>query len=163
MKNSFFYAAKTAVYLLLISGLFIACDNSTDSDHDDDQEQEPVGLRIKSFENETVGQTVIELSDGAVTGKISIEVDSTKQYVVIFLDEEGTEFQVDGREHSINFGQTNTNASIEIFQSTEFAFPSPFRVTGNSVGNAELKLTLFHEDAPELVSPGLPIEVTSSN
>ena len=147
MKNSFFYAAKTAVYLLLISGLFIACDNSTDSDHDDDQEQEPV----------------VELSDGAVTGKISIEVDSTKQYVVIFLDEEGTEFQVDGREHSINFGQTNTNASIEIFQSTEFAFPSPFRVTGNSVGNAELKLTLFHEDAPELVSPGLPIEVTSSN
>lgn len=160
MKKSFIYAAKSALYILLISGLFVACDNSTGSD---DHEQEPVGLRIKSFENEIVGDTIIELSAGSVTGNITIEIDSTKQYVVIFLDEDGTEFQVDGAEHSINFGQTNAIASIEIFQSSEFAFPTPFRVTGNSEGTTDLTVTLFHEGAAELVSPGLPIEVTSSN
>lgn len=160
MKNSFFYAAKTAVYLLLISGMFISCDNSTGSDHDDDHEQEPIGVRIKSN-----GQGVLEYiahqSNSTTTGSLSVTNGNTNSYTVVFLDEDLDEFTPEPDEHTITFSGATSIATFGNINSD--TAPFSFDVTGTAEGSSTFRLTMNHQGAAEFVTVDLPISVTSSS
>lgn len=160
MKNlSFLHAAKTALLFLLIAGLTISCDNSTGND---DDEQEPVGLRVKQFDNNINGATVVEVSGGVVAGSIDITTGTTSQFIVVFLDEDGEEFQPEIEEHSVDFtvasGQSNASVAVP-FSDVE---PYTFQVTGNNVGSSLLIITLLHEGAAEFLTPDITIQVSEN-
>jgi hypothetical protein len=157
MKNSFTHAAKTALYLLLITGLFAACSNSTGSD---DHEQEPVGIRIKSN-----GQGVLEYiahpSNSTTTGSLSVTNGSTNSFTVVFLDEDLDEFTPEPDEHSITFSGAGNIAVFGNINSD--SAPFSFDVTGTAEGSSTFKLTMNHQGAAEFVTVDLPISVTTSS
>lgn len=160
MKNSFIHAAKTALYLLLISGLFIACDNSTGSDHDDDHEEEPIGIRIKSG-----GQTILEYlanqTNNTVTGSLSVSNGSTSSFTVVFIAEDLDEFTPEPDEHSITISGATTIATFGNINSD--SAPFSFDVTGTAEGSSTFRLTMNHQGAAEFVTVDLPISVTSTS
>jgi len=157
MKNSFIYAAKTALYFLLITGMFAACSNSTSSE--EEEEQEPIGIRIKSS-NQTVLEYIANPTNTTTTGTISVASNSTTSFTVLFLDEELNEFTPDPAEHSIVFsGATNIATFSNISADSS---PFSFDVSGISAGTSNFVVTMNHQGAPEFVTIELPISITAT-
>jgi len=155
MKNSLIHAAKSALFLLLVTGLFAACSNSTGSDHDD--EQEPIGFKIK--QNGLV--VIAEPTTSSKTDSLTVSEGSTTTFTVVFIDEDGDEFTPDPDEHSITL-ETQSSIISFININSDVA-PFSFDVVAQSVGTGTFDLKMLHEGAAEFTRPGLPFEVTSSN
>ncbi len=157
MKNYTFI--KTALLAFFATTLLISCSNSTGSD---EHEQEPVGLRVKTFENNVTGSTVLEIQNGMVSDSIFVTHSNTNQYKVVFLDEDGEEFLPDIEEHTVDFtiteGETVATALIP-FSGVE---PFTFQIRGDELGEASLIIDLKHEGSTEFLSPKITIKVVAN-
>lgn len=154
MKTSFIYAAKAALYLLLLTGIFAACSNSTSSE----EEQEAVGLRVKQN-----SQTVLEQNaSGDVTGSLSVASQTSTTFTVFFVDEDGAEFTPEPiEEHTITFSPAS--AIISITNVNHDSAPFSFDLEAQDVGNTTFTVTLNHQGAAEFVTSAFSVEVTGSN
>lgn len=155
MKNSFIYAAKTALYLFLLTGLFAACSNSTGSE---EEEQEPVAIRVKLD-----GQTVVERNNetSTTTGTLTLTAGSTSTFTVLFVDETGAEFTPDPEEHSI---LVSSSSGIVTFANVNSeTAPFSFNAQANEVGTTTFQIVMNHVGAPEFTAAGLPLEISASN
>ena len=157
MKTSFIHAAKTALFLLLLTGLFAACSSSTGAD--DDDEQEPVAIRVKLN-----NQTVLEKNNETqtTTGSLSLTNGTSTTFTVLFVDDLGAEFTpVPLDEHSIVL---SGGASVVTFSNVNSdSAPFSFEVTAQNTGNATFQIVMNHVGAPEFTATDLPIVVTDPN
>ncbi len=137
MKKSFIQAAKTALYLLLVTGMFAACSNSTGSD--DDDHQDPEGFRLKLN-----GQTVVEqLPNGTLTGEFEMTPgEETALITIFFLDDDGDEFQPDEPEFSL--GAVFDPTGIAEFEQHAADGTWGFHIHAESEGITNLTLQLMH-------------------
>ena len=150
-KLSFLNATKTLSLILFSTLIFISCDNSTG--HDDDQEQEPVGLRVKLN-----GQTVSErTATGTTTGNLTLTVGNSSSFTVLFVDEDGDEFTPEVEEHSIVVTASGTQFTVASVNSD--SAPFGFSLTGVTSGNSTVSITMNHEGAPEFGPILLPVVV----
>lgn len=156
MKKSFIYAAKAALYTILLTGLFAACSNSTSSD-DHGHEEEPVGFRIKQNNQTVVEQT----ATGPISGQISITAGSSSTFTVLFVSEDGDEFTPDVDEHSITVTSDDTIFSITNINVD--TAPFSFTISGNDEGTGSFDLNMLHEGAAEFTRLDIPVEVTAAN
>ena len=155
MKTSFIHAAKTALLLLLVTGLFTACSNSTSSE---EEEQEPVAIRLK-LDNQTVLERNNETS--TTTGSLTLTNGSTSTFTVLFVDESGTEFTLDPEEHSI---VVSGGSSVVTFTNINSdTAPFSFDATATSEGQATFQIVMNHVGAPEFTASNLPVVVNSAN
>ena len=153
MKKSFIYAAKSALCVILLTGIFNACSNSTSSE----EEQEPIGLNAKLN-----GQTVVNQLNNTVQGSIQITEGQTISLTVLFVDEDGVEFTPDPDEHSILVESNTSIISSSNISSDEVPFSFDLSASGNGQGNS-IVITMNHEGAPEFVSRDLPVVVSASS
>ncbi len=156
MKNSLIHAAKSALFLLLVTGLFAACSNSTSSE--EEEEQEPIAIRVKQN-----GQTVVERNNetNTTTGTLTVNQGTTTSFTVLFVDENGVEFTPEPDEHSIDVSSTSP---IIIFSNVNSeSAPFGFDVQAQDTGAATFQIVMNHVGSPEFTASGLPLEVTSSN
>ncbi|MFY0684908.1 MAG: hypothetical protein JXR20_10185 [Balneola sp.] len=156
MKKSFIYAAKAALYAIILTGTFAACSNSTSSD-DHEHEEEPVGFRIKQNNQTIVEQTATQ----PITGTISVTARSSSTFTVLFVSEDGDEFTPDVDEHSITVTTEDTIFSITNINSS--TAPFSFTITGNDEGTGSFDLKMLHEGAAEFTRLDIPVEVTAAN
>lgn len=154
MKTSFIHAAKTALFLLLVTGLFTACDNSTGSE---EEEQEPVGYRVK-LNNQTV---IEETASSPRTGTLSVTQGTTTTFTVVFIDEEGAEFTPEPEEHSITL--TSQSGIVTFTNINSDTAPFSFDVVAQDTGTGTFELNMLHEGAAEFTRLGIPVEVTASS
>ena len=160
MKNSFTHAAKTALYLLLITGLFAACSNSTGSE---EEHNEPEGFRLKMN-----GQTVVEqLPDADLTGEFELEPgEETALITIFFIDHDGDEFQPDEPEYSLG-AEFEEDGIAEFEQHAEDGKWS-FHIHAESEGITDLTLMLMHNGHSDFDTQEIHVHVeaastTSSN
>lgn len=153
MRKSFTYAAKTALYVLLLTGLFAACSNSTSSD-DDDHHSEPAGFVLKLN-----GQNVVtQLPEGTVTGEFELEPgDETALITIFFLDEDGDEFQPDEPEYSLN-AEFEDEGIAEFEQHAEDGKWS-FHIHAEAEGITEMTLMLMHNGHSDFDTQGIHVHV----
>lgn len=155
MKTSFIHAAKTALFLLLVSGLFVSCDNSTGSE---DEEQEPIAIRVKQN-----NQTVLEKNNetNTTTGTLSLTNGTTTSFTVLFVDEAGAEFTPDPEEHSIVL---SGGSSVVTFANVNSdTAPFSFDAQATSVGQATFQIAMNHVGTAEFTATNLPVVVNSAN
>ncbi|XWN35858.1 MAG: hypothetical protein ROO71_07805 [Balneola sp.] len=155
MKNSFIHAAKTALYLLLVTGLFAACSNSTGSD--DDDHSDPEGFRLKLN-----GQTVVEqLPDATVTGGFELEPgQETALITIFFLDHDGDEFQPDEPEFSL--GAEFEDEGIAEFEQHAEDGKWSFHIHAEAEGITEMTLMLMHNGHSDFNTQGIHVHVESA-
>ena len=155
MKNSLIHAAKSALLLLLVTGLFAACSNSTSSD--EDEHNEPEGFRLKMN-----GQTVVEqLPDGNVTGEFELEPgEETTLITIFFIDHDGDEFQPDEPEYSL--GAEFEDAGIAEFEQHAEDGKWSFHIHGEAEGITEMTLMLMHNGHSDFDTQGIHVHVESA-
>lgn len=153
MKNSFIHAAKTALFLLLITGLFAACSNSTSSE--DDDHSEPAGFVLKLN-----GQNVVTQSPGSttVTGEFELETgEETALITIFFLDEDGDEFQPDEPEFSL--GAEFEDEGIAEFEQHEEDGKWKFHIHAEAEGITEMTLMLMHNGHSDFETQEIHVHV----
>jgi hypothetical protein len=162
MKKSFIYAAKVALYSILLTGIFAACSNSTSSD---DHEEEPVGLRVYTASSTgTPNQLVVEQSYNSntqsteITGNFSI-TDQPHNFTVVFLDEDGDEFVPDLSEHDITVTATENSGNIEIARPNITVQNLDFSLRGISESSAKIRIALTHLGGVEFTSSDLDVVI----
>ncbi len=153
-KFSFLNATKTLSIILFSALIFISCDNSTG--HDDDHEQEPVGLRVK-LNGDTVSERT---ATGTTTGNLVLTVGNTSIFTVLFIDEDGDEFTPEVEEHSIVV--TATGSQFTVATTNSDSTPFGFSLTGVTSGNSTVSITMNHEGAPEFGPILLPVVVVDN-
>lgn len=141
-------------FILIAFTALNACDDSTSAE---EEEEEPVGLRVKS------GQTVIiEQLPGAqsVTGTLSVAEGTSATYEVALLGETGEEIFLDPEEHGLSFDITNSSV-VSVDQAPGLDQVYIFTLNGDAAGNTTITINLLHEGAAEFVSQSIPVEVTN--
>lgn len=155
MKNSFFLAAKTALYTIIVLSLFIACSNSVSSD--EHEHEEPAGFRLKMN-----GQTVVEqLPSKTLTGSFSLAVgEDTPLISLFFIAEDGDEFLPDEPEYSLkaNF----TDSTIAEFEQHEEDGKWKFHIHAKAAGSTNLNLQLLHNGHSDFDMQAISILVNAS-
>jgi len=158
MKTSFIHAAKTALFLLLVTGLFAACDNSTSADDDDDH-SEPAGFVLKMN-----GQNVVTQMPGetTVTGDFELEPgEETPLITIFFLDDEGDEFQPDEPENSL--GAEFEDEGIAEFEQHEEDGKWSFHIHAEAEGITDMTLMLMHNGHSDFNTQGIHVHVESES
>ncbi|MEP1152112.1 MAG: hypothetical protein ABJH08_10335 [Balneola sp.] len=152
MKKSFIYAAKAALYAIILTGTFAACSNSTSSE--EDHHSDPEGIRLKMN-----GQTVVEqLPGGDITGEFELEPgQETSLITIYFLDDDGDEFQPDEPEYSLN-AVFEDDGIAEFEQHAEDGKWS-FHLHAEAEGITEMTLQLFHNDHSDFDTKGIHVHV----
>ncbi|MFN1833632.1 hypothetical protein AB2B38_000100 [Balneola sp. MJW-20] len=141
-------------FVLIAFSSLTACDNATSAE---DEEEEPVGLRIKAGD-----VTIIEQLPGAqsVTGTLTINQGASDIYTVALLGETGSEIFLDPEEHGLTFDITDGNI-VSINQEPGLDQTYIFTLNGLAQGNTSITVNLLHEGAAEFVSQSIPVEVTN--
>ncbi len=157
MKTSFIHAAKTALFLLLVTGLFAACDNSTSAD-DDDHHEEPAGFVLKMN-----GQDVVtQLPGGDVSGEFELEPgEETALITIFFLAEDGDEFQPDEPEFSL--GAEFEDAGIAEFEQHEEDGKWSFHIHAEAEGITDMTLMLMHNGHSDFDTQGIHVHVEAAS
>jgi hypothetical protein len=156
MKNSFIQAAKTALYLLLVTGLFAACSNSTGSD-DEEEHSEPAGFVLKM----NGADVVTQLPGGTVTGEFELEPgDETALITIFFYDEDGDEFQPDEPEYSL--GAEFEDAGIAEFEQHAEDGKWSFHIHAEAEGITDMTLMLMHNGHSDFNTQGIHVHVESA-
>ena len=151
--KKYIQTSRMALLLILITGLSVSCDNSTGNG--EEEEHEPIGLKVKQGST-----TVVEQNFNSVTGSISLTLQNTTSFTVVFVDEDGDEFTPDVEEHSI--GVTSAGILITVSNVNSDSAPFSFDLTATDSGNSSITITMLHEGASEFVSQALPIQATSA-
>ncbi len=144
-------AAKTVVFALLTTGLFISCSNSVSSE---DEHQDPEGFRLKMN-----GQTIVEqLPDGDVTGEFELEPgEETPLITIYFLDHDGEEFQPDEPEYSLR--ATFDEEGIAEFEQHEEDGKWSFHLHAEAEGITDMTLQLYHNNHSDFNTQGIHVHV----
>lgn len=156
MKNSFYYAAKSALLFTFILLFVASC--STDSGDDHHDEEEPVGLRVKLNGNVVVEQD----ANQTITGTVSLTAGASASFTVLFISEDGDEFTPEVDEHSITVVSASTDFTVSNVNSDSAPFGFDLTASANAADNSTFTITMNHEGAPEFVSLALPIAVTAN-
>lgn len=156
MKTSFIHAAKTALFLLVVTGLFAACSNSTSSE--DDEHSEPAGFVLKMN-----GQNVVTQSPGGtLTGEFELEVgEETPLITIFFLDEDGDEFQPDEPENSLG-AEFEDDGIAEFEQHAEDGKWS-FHIHAEAEGITDLTLMLMHNGHSDFDTQEIHVHVEAAS
>lgn len=143
--------AKTVVFALLTTVLFISCSNSVSSE---DEHQETEGFRLKMN-----GQTIVEqLPDGNITGEFVLEVgEETPLITIYFLDHDREEFQPDEPELSLR--AAFEESGIAEFQQHAEDGKWSFHLHAEAEGETTMTLQLYHNDHPDFITQGIPVRV----
>lgn len=151
MKYSFINSAKTALLFLLVSGLLVACSNSTSSE---EEHSDPEGFRLKMN-----GQTVVEqLPGGTLTGEFELETgEETALITIFFLDDDGDEFQPDEPEFSL--GAVFEDEGIAEFEQHEEDGTWSFHIHAEAEGITEMTLQLMHNGHSDFNTQGIHVHV----
>ncbi len=157
MKKSFIYSAKTALTLLLVTGLFISCDNATGDDHDDDH-AEPAGFVLKM----NGADVITQLPGGNVTGEFELEPgEETPLITIYFLAEDGDEFQPDEPEFSLA-AEFETDGIAEFEQHEEDGKWS-FHIHAEAEGITDMTLMLMHNGHSDFNTQGIHVHVEAAS
>lgn len=155
MKNSFYYAAKSALLFSFILLFVASCSTDSDDHHD---EEEPVGLRVKLN-----GTTVVEQdANQTITGTISLTAGASASFTVLFISEDGDEFTPEVDEHSITVVSGSTDFTVSNVNSDSAPFGFDLAASANATDNSTITITMNHEGAPEFVSQALPVTVSAN-
>ena len=149
---------RFAIYasLLVLSITLLSCSNSTSNE---EEEQEPIGLRVYSLlESGTTGNLVVEQLPTGITGEFTITQEQTF-YTVVFVDEELQEFVPDLSEHSIIVTASENAQNIDIQRPTITLQNMDFYLQALQGSDAKITITLTHEGASEFVSQPLPVVI----
>ncbi len=154
MKHSFINSAKTALLFLLVSGLFIACDNSTSSEED---HEDASGFRLIMN-----GQTVVEqLPGGTLTGEFELTPgEETALITIYFLDEDGDQFQPDEPEFSL--GATFSADGIAEFEQHEEDGTWSFHIHAEAEGITNMTLQLMHNGHSDFNTQAIHVHVEAA-
>ena len=153
MKKPFIYAAKAALYTILIATTFVACSNSTSSG-DDHEHEDAEGIRLKMN-----GQTVVEQLPGeSLTGEFELdEGDETALITVYFLDDDGDEFQPEDEEYSLNV--VFEDEGIVEFEQHDEDGKWSFHLHAESEGITGMTIQLFHNTHSDFDSQEIHVHV----
>lgn len=134
--------------LITLLAFTTACSTATE-----DHEQEPVGLVLYAGNEVALTQN----TNGTISDTLQINLNSTLEIRIAFLDETETPFTPDPAEHGIVINSSNGTGQI----STEANSSNPFifDLSGAAEGEATFTVTLLHEGASEFVSRDLPVNV----
>ena len=155
MKKSFIYSAKTALTLLLVTGLFISCDNSTGDDHDD--HSEPAGFVLKM----NGADIITQLPGGTLTGEFELEPgEETALITIFFLDEDGDEFQPDEPEYSL--GAEFEDEGIAEFEQHAEDGKWSFHIHAEAEGITDMVLMLMHNGHSDFNSQDIHVHVEAA-
>ncbi|RNC85622.1 MAG: hypothetical protein ED557_02285 [Balneola sp.] len=155
MKHSFINSAKTALLFLLVSGLLVACSNSTSSE---EEHSDPEGFRLKMN-----GETVVEqLPGGTLTGEFELEPEEeTALITIFFLDDDGDEFQPDEPEYSL--GAVFEDEGIAEFEQHEEDGVWSFHIHAEAEGITDLTLQLMHNGHSDFNTQAIHVHVEAAS
>jgi hypothetical protein len=126
-------------------------------EHDPTVHGEPTGIILKDEES---GDTLVTVNNQASTITGSVELtsgDTTDHIEVVFVDDNGIEFQPGVPDHSITITSNDTNtAGITGLDPGE---PFAFKVNGVNAGSTTLTIELLHEGNVEKTFDGIPVNV----
>ncbi len=144
-KSLFILFAATAFFAT-------ACDNSTSSE---EEEIEPEGFVIKQGTTNLVTQF-----GGTLTGSLTIGTQDSPELVVVYLDENETEYVPHVDEHGMEIAITSGQSLVNVTYGTatdETGYP--FTLTPTGTGTVTFTVNLLHEGATEFVSQSVTLTI----
>ncbi len=151
MKHSFVNMAKNALLVVLVSGLFVACSNSTSSE---EEHADASGFRL--YMNGAV--VVQQLPGGTLTGEFELEPETETPLITIqFLDEDGDEFQPDEPEFSL--GATFSTDGIAEFEQHAEDGTWSFHIHAEAEGITNMTLQLMHNGHSDFNTQAIHVHV----